>query len=183
MVQICVFGMLFTLLAVSQPVFDVVMGRAQSFHLWFGAVAFVAMAGAMLNARIVLRFGMEKIARLVLWVHVAGTLAYLLALQSGAVALSAPLPFFLWLSLSFASVSMVVGNLNAIALQPMGHLAGTASSVVTAASTVGAGLLAIPASGLFHASQVPVLWAVLAMMLLARLLMAGRLFHTTPQTV
>lgn len=183
LVQICVFGMLFTLLAVSQPVFDLVMGQAAQFHIWFGAVALVAMAGAMLNAKIVVRFGMERIARLVLWVHVAGTLVYIFALQSDAVALADPIPFFLWLSLSFSSVSMVVGNLNAIALQPMGHLAGTASSVVTAASTVGAGVLAIPASGLFHDSQTPVLWAILAMILVARVLMMGRLFRPEPQPV
>lgn len=183
LVQVCVFGMLFTLLAVAQPIFDVVMNRASSFHFWFGAVAFVSMSASMLNARIVVRFGMEQIARVALWLHIAGTLCYLGALQTGLLADTALLPFFLWLAMSFSAVALVAGNLNAVALQPMGHLAGTASSVITAASTVGAGLLAIPASGLFHTSQVPVLWAILVMMLAARLLMMGRLFHNSAQTV
>lgn len=183
MIQVCVFGMLFTLLSVAQPLFDVVLGMADTFHLWLGAIAFIAMLGAMLNAKLVMRYGMQRIARSALLFHVFATALYVGALETNIIATTNLAAVFLWMALSFAMVGMVISNLNAVAMEPMGHLAGTASSVITAAGTVGGGILAVQAGHLFHDSQTPVLIAILAMVLVARLLLAGRVFRPEPTLV
>ena len=58
-------------------------------------------------------------------------------------------------------VGLTIGNLNAIALEPMGHIAGTAASVIGAISTVGSVLLAIPVALSFDGTPLPLAFGVL----------------------
>jgi DHA1 family bicyclomycin/chloramphenicol resistance-like MFS transporter len=44
----------------------------------------------------------------------------------------------------FFQAGLTIGNLNALAMEPMGHIAGTATSIITAVATVGAVLIAVP---------------------------------------
>jgi len=53
------------------------------------------------------------------------------------------------------------GNLNALALEHMGHIAGMAASVVTAISTVGAVLIAAYVGLLFNGTALPIVIATL----------------------
>ena len=63
------------------------------------------------------------------------------------------------------------GNLNAMALQHMGHVAGMAASVVAAVSTIGAVLIAAPVGQLYDGTALPMVLATLACSGLALLLM------------
>ncbi|MFT5007287.1 MAG: DHA1 family bicyclomycin/chloramphenicol resistance-like MFS transporter, partial [Paracoccaceae bacterium] len=47
------------------------------------------------------------------------------------------------------------GNLNALAMEPMGHIAGMASSIVGALSTLGGVLIAIPIGLAFDGTALP----------------------------
>jgi len=62
------FGMLFTMLSLVHPVYDVVFGRAESFPVWFGIVALLAGSGSFLNAKIVVIYGMRRV---VMWMFAA----------------------------------------------------------------------------------------------------------------
>lgn len=54
-----------------------------------------------------------------------------------------------------------MGNLNAMAMEPMGHIAGMAASVIGGVSTVVAALIASPVGLLFDGSVTPLIGAVL----------------------
>ena len=69
---------------------------------------------------------------------------------------------FLWLTSVFFMVGLTIGNLNAIALEPMGHVAGTAASVIGAISTVGSVVLAIPVALSFDGTPLPLAVSILA---------------------
>ncbi|MEM8553936.1 MAG: multidrug effflux MFS transporter [Pseudomonadota bacterium] len=178
-VQCLCYAMLFTMLSVTQPIFDKVLGAADTFHLWFGAVAIVAIGGPLLNSQLVLKHGVHKIVSAVITAQFLSCVIYLIALASGWVAESSIAAFFLWQVMTFSMAGMTLGNLNALALEPMGHIAGTASSVVTAIGTVVAGALAVPASGLFNGSQWPIIWVILGFAVIARILLMNPVFKAS----
>ena len=74
-------------------------------------------------------------------------------------ALAFPL-HILWSVGVFAVMGLTMGNLNAMAMEDLGHIAGFAASVITAASTVLSVLMAVPVGLAFDGTQVPLLMGV-----------------------
>ena len=79
--------------------------------------------------------------------------------------------YLVWTTGIFAQASLTLGNLNALAMEPMGHLAGLTASVAGAVGTVIAVSLAVPIGLLFDGTPRPLVTGTLALALLARLLM------------
>jgi len=149
------FGMLFMEISLIQPVFDKVFDRADTFHFWFAAMALISGAGSLLNARLVMRVGMRRLATLAVGAQVflatGMTLLWLNGLPEG----TGFYIFVAWSTTIFLQISLTLGNLNAITMEPMGHIAGTAASVAGGVSTViGAGLAA-PVGLLFNGTPLP----------------------------
>ncbi len=161
MVLTLVFGILFTTLSVTQPIFDVTFGRADDFHLWFGAIAIVSGSASILNARIVLSLGMRRV---ITWtLGVVGALSILMAMTAMTAADS---PFYFplyvgWVIVLFSCAGLTIGNLNALAMEPLGHLAGLAASVIGSIATVGAVLIAVPVGLAFDGTPLPAAIGVL----------------------
>ncbi len=171
MVQTLSLGMLFTMLTMVQPVYDIIFDRADSFPLWFGLVAVISGTASLLNAAIVVRIGMRRIVTVSLAAQILITGTMLLI--SGW---SLPDPwmfglFVAWQASVFFMVGTTVGNLNAMAMEPMGHIAGMAASVIGAISTVLAAAVAAPVGLLFDGSLVPLAAGLLIMACIAFLLM------------
>ncbi|MDC0656747.1 multidrug effflux MFS transporter [Leisingera sp. SS27] len=171
MVQTLCLGMLFTMLTMVQPVYDIIFDRADSFPLWFGLVAVISGTASLLNAAIVVRIGMRRIVTVSLAAQILITGTMLLI--SGW---SLPDPwmfglFVAWQASVFFMVGTTVGNLNAMAMEPMGHIAGMAASVIGAISTVLAAAVAAPVGLLFDGSLVPLAAGLLIMACIAFLLM------------
>ena len=60
----------------------------------------------------------------------------------------------------FAMAGLTIGNLNALAMEPVGHIAGMAASVTGAIATVGAVLLAAPLGLAFNGTPIPLMIGV-----------------------
>ncbi|UWQ43224.1 multidrug effflux MFS transporter [Leisingera aquaemixtae] len=170
-VQTLCLGMLFTMLTMVQPVYDVIFDRAESFPFWFGFVALMAGTASLLNAAIVVRVGMRRI---VTW----SLAAQMVASAAMLFLSSTPLPggllfglFIAWQTSVFFLAGTTLGNLNAIAMEPMGHIAGMAASVIGAISTVLAAAIAAPVGLLFDGSLLPLGAGLLTMAALAFVLM------------
>lgn len=182
LVQILIFGMLFGNLSTIQPVMDQIFGRGDSFPFWFALIAVFGSMGGYLNARLVMHFGMRRMITFALAGQSLIALTWLLAsfagMGTGPVGFAA---FFLWTLSVFLLVGFAVGNLNALALEPMGHLAGTATSVMTALATVGAALIAVPVTLVFDGvSPRPVVLLLALYALPALALMRGMPRETPP---
>ena len=52
---------------------------------------------------------------------------------------------------------LTIGNLNALALEPMGHIAGMAASVIGAIATVASVALAVPLGLMFDGTAYPLM--------------------------
>lgn len=155
--QALILGGLFAALSSMQGIFAQSFDRAASFPLWFAGIAVGAALGSVLNARFVQRFGMRKMLGWALGVTLAASVLLLLAQ-------ALPLPptvrfagFILWATIAFGGMGMTMGNLTALALEPLGHIAGLASSLITALSTVASVLIAIPVGQAFQGTPVPLL--------------------------
>lgn len=166
------FGQMFALLSSSQQLFTAYGASAGAFPKWFALMALLAGSGSVLNAKFVVHLGMRRIATAAYLMQVicsAVMLALvLLGLPMGGVGFAA---VFLWSVTVFFMAGVTFGNLNALAMQKMGHLAGMTASVVTALSTVGAVLIAAPVGLMFNGSALPIVCATLICSALAWALM------------
>ncbi len=126
------FGCLLAYVASSQQVFVEVYGLGKAFPLAFGAVASTLALASFLNARIVGRLGMRRVSHAAL----AGFVAVALLLAAAQSLGLASLPVFLGLvAAAFFLFGLTAPNFNSLSMEPQGHNAGMASSVVGSLST------------------------------------------------
>jgi MFS transporter, DHA1 family, multidrug resistance protein len=176
-VQALCLGMLFTMLSMVQPVYDVIFGRADSFAMWFGGVALASGSASILNAALVMRVGMRAMVTWSLGVQILLAGAMLAADRGGLPAAWMFYAFVGWQASIFFIAGTTLGNLNAIAMEPMGHIAGMAASVMGGISTVAAAAIAAPVGQLFDGSLLPLIAGVLTLAIIgfALMLHMGRL--------
>ena len=153
-------GMLFTMIVLVQPVYDVVFDKAGSFPFWFMGVALLAGSASYVNARIVGRLGMRTVVTWSLGLQTIGSTLMLLTTQFDLGAAAFPL-FLVWQVTVFFMIGVTMGNLNSIALEPLGHIAGIGASVMGAVSTVLSALIAAPTGLMFNGTIVPLVAGVL----------------------
>ncbi|MEP5152019.1 MAG: multidrug MFS transporter, partial [Planktotalea sp.] len=63
--------------------------------------------------------------------------------------------FILWQTSIFFFAGLVFGNLNALAMEPVGHIAGMAASLIGGMATLLAMLFAVPVGLLFNGTPMP----------------------------
>jgi len=155
-VQTMVFGALFGMLSTTQQVFDVTFDQGANFPLWFGGVALVSGGASIVNATFVARLGMRRIIRVTLATQILLSGGFAAFVGFGIMPESIYFPVFLfWMTSVFFMAGMTIGNLNAIAMEPMGHMAGMAASVTSAIFTVSAVAIAAPIGLAFDGTPLP----------------------------
>lgn len=161
-VQTLTFGMLFATLSSTQQVFDVTYGRGDSFPFWFFGIAVVAASASVLNARLVVRLGMRAMIKGMLGVQVGLSLGMVAAVL---MPLGREVEFFVylfWTTSVFFQMGLTLGNLNALGMEPLGHIAGMAASIIASVATVGAVLIAVPLGLTFDGTPLPLALGVAA---------------------
>lgn len=171
-VQTLIYGALFGTLSSTQQIFAETFGRGPSFPAWFAVIALTSGAASLLNATLVLRLGMRVLVTLALGAQVLFSLAIVLVLARGLMPGWLAFPAYLaWTTGVFIMASLTIGNLNALALEPLGHIAGMAASVNGCIATVLAVLIAAPIGLAFDGTPVPLMGATAVLALLGFALM------------
>ncbi|WP_045389508.1 multidrug effflux MFS transporter [Falsirhodobacter sp. alg1] len=150
------FGCMFSTISTIQPIFEVRFNAADTFPYWFFSVAMTAGAASFLNARIVGRVGMRAVVVSV--VSLQFTISLIMAVTNGFNIMPEALAFpaqIIWTMSIFAMLGLCMGNLNALALEPLGHLAGLGASVAGCIATVMAVLLSLPIGQSFNGTNIP----------------------------
>ena len=163
LVMVLAYSMLLTTIITVQPVFDQAFGRADIFPVSFGVIAILSTSAGFINARLVVRLGMRAMVRAVLGAQIGLAAIMLLASLTLGNSGFAFLVYLVWTFSLFFQTGISLGNLNALALEPLGHIAGTASSVITASATIGSFLLAVPLGQAFDGTVRPIAGGVLVM--------------------
>ncbi len=152
------FALLFALLSSIQQIYGETYGKADSFPFWFLVGGLLSGLGTVFNAVLVMRVGMRRLAMFAFGAQVIISVALLTITRLHVIGPVLPFEvFFLWQVSVFGMAGLTFGNLNALALEPMGHIAGMASSVVTAIATVASVVIAAPIGLAFNGTPNPLL--------------------------
>lgn len=159
--QALTLAALFATLSSTQAIFDLRFDRGAEFPKWFALIALLAGTTSLLNSQIVVRLGMRKVVTRAYVLQVTATLALLAALKLGLVPEALTFAAHLiWTIGVFGIVGLTLGNLNALAMEPLGHIAGLAASVVSALATVVSVALAVPVGLAFDGTVFPLMIGV-----------------------
>lgn len=131
-----------------------------AFPYYFALVALVSAGGGFINARLVMKLGMRKMIAVAFGSQAIFAGAYWLSWQMGVmevVPFGVKVGLFLFWSMTlFFMNGMTMGNTNALAMEPLGHIAGTASSVLGALSIVAGISIAAPIGLAFDGTPRPI---------------------------
>lgn len=132
------FGALFGFINSAQQVYVEIYGLGAWFPVVFAVIASLMAVSNYLNSRLVGAIGMRRLSQ--------GALIGFIAVSTTwfVLSLAGPIPFPIFVTL-FALDMMLFGllgsNFNALAMEPLGHVAGTASSVLGFTQTFGGGVI------------------------------------------
>ena len=131
----CVFGALLGYLNSAQQILQQQYGLGARFPLYFGVLAVSVGGASFLNATLVMRYGMRLLSIWSMWTVWALSVVFLgtAFIFGGHPPLWALMSY---LMLSFFGIGLTFSNLNALAMDPLGHIAGTGAAVVGALATL-----------------------------------------------
>ncbi len=176
-----VFGGMFGYLNSAQQIFADIFAVPKLFPSIFALIAGALGVASLVNSRIVGRLGMRVVSHSALFGYIAVAAVHAAVAYMGFeniwtfVALQAALMF---------CFGLMGANFNALAMEPLGHVAGTASSIQGFVTTTGGALLGFIIGQQFNGSTVPLTLGFLALgisALIATLITErGRLFRPSP---
>lgn len=178
-------GGLYGFVGSAQQIFVERFHTGNRFGLCFAAVAGSMAAAGYVNSRIVERVGMRKVSHGAVIAFVAIAALHLTAALTGFETLAV----FLVLQMALmAAYGLTTSNFNAIAMEPMAAIAGTASSVQGAIAAAGGGLIGAVIGQAYDGTTVPFALGLMltgaASLAIVAVTERGRLFrgfHEPPQ--
>lgn len=166
----CAFGTLMSYIISAQQILQDLYETGTAFVVYFGmSTGFIALA-AVVNARMLNYFSMETVTSVAVALQVIWALIFLAV----HTLLGGMLPLWLWtvfISFTLFLIGMTFGNYNAIALRPLGAIAGIGSAIIASIQTLFSISLATFVGSLFAMSVLPVIVASALFGTLASLLM------------
>jgi MFS transporter, DHA1 family, multidrug resistance protein len=171
------FGGMFGFIVCTQQIFVGVYGLGPLFPVAFAAIAAIMAVAQFINSRIVKRIGTRRVSHFSLLVYIGCGLAML------GLSLSGQLSFWVFYGLLgvmqffFASAS---SNMNSLAMEPLGVVAGTAAATFGFLQTVGGAVIGTFIGQQFNGTLTPnaLAWVLMGTLVLICVLVAerGRLF-------
>ena len=130
-------------LSSAPQMFEEGYGVRDLFVAWFAILALVIGAASIVNGRLVMRYGMRRLSAIAATaIALVSTAAWL-----GLFSVDGLFPFWLFMAyflFVFMCVGLLFGNLNALAMEPLGHIAGVGAAVVASLAT----LISVPLGGI-----------------------------------
>lgn len=135
-----VTGSFMVYLSTAQQIFQTQYNLKEQFPLIFAGLSIAIGSATFLNASLVLKYGMEKMVTAALISFFSVSLLYIvLFLDTANPSIGILLTFF---GLQFFAIGFLFGNLRALAMEPIGHIAGIGAAITGFLST----MMAVPIS-------------------------------------
>lgn len=172
-----IFGALFAYVASSEQLFREVFGMGETFVLWFAGIAGALSVSNFMNSRIVERLGMRRVSHTVLLGFIVLASANVLVMATAGEKLVYFYPLF---ALTFACFGMIGANFSALAMDPLGKIAGTGSAAYGFMTTTVASFFGWMVASRFDGSVVPLMEGYVGLGILCLVIVLiterGRLF-------
>lgn len=167
-----VFASFISYLGTSQQIFAEQYAQGEWFAVWFGVFA-IAIAFAMIfNGRMVMRHGMRLLSK---WA-VRGCIVFSAIFLVVALNYAGHPPLWtlgLYLFSTFFCSGILFGNYNAMAMEPVGHIAGMAAAISGTLSTLVALSIGTWFGQQYDGTVMPLVYAFLSMSVAALLVSEG----------
>lgn len=147
------FGSFVGYLNSSQQIFQDLFQTGELFTLYFGLLAVVFGAASLVNSRLVQKWGMQRLSDNAVWGIIVSSALFL------ALHLAADIQlwmFLLYAAILFFSFGLVFGNINALAMEPMGHVAGIAAAIIGSVSSIMSMLIGTVIGQMYNGTLIPV---------------------------
>lgn len=129
------FGAIIAFVSLSQQIFVDGFGAGDRFTTLFAICAGAMGTASFLNSRLVERLGTRLISQSAVLALIVLSIAHLLYIESGAESLWS---YVFFQALSMTCIGLCGANFGSMAMEPVGHIAGTASSVQGFITSIGA---------------------------------------------
>ena len=172
---------LFGFINSAQQIFGVAFGLPRLFTTVFALIALFMALSSLLNARIVGRLGTRRVSHLALVGYLVACIVHAAVATAGYETIWS---FAILQAIKMFAFGLVVSNFGSLAMGPLGHLAGTASSIQGFVTTLGGALLGFAIGQQFDGTTVPMTLGFaatgLAALVFVVLAERGRLFQRAP---
>ena len=129
------FGGIIAFVSSAQQIFVDEFGAGRRFTLLFAICAFSMGVASFANSRLVERLGTRLISQTAVLALIALSVVHLIVIQAGQETLTS---YMILQALSMTCIGLCGSNFGAMAMEPVGHIAGTASSIQGFIGSVGA---------------------------------------------
>jgi MFS transporter, DHA1 family, multidrug resistance protein len=148
-----IFGALFGFINSAQQIYVGIYGLGVWFPVVFAGVAGMMSIASFANSKLVVRLGMRRLSHAAVLGFIASSAVMATLAYFGPV----PLPLFLGLfALAMICFGAIGSNFNSIAMEPLGHMAGTASSAQGFFQTIGGALVGAAIGQQFDGTVLPI---------------------------
>jgi len=145
-------GCLFGYITSSEQLFVDVYNLGPAFPLAFASIAIAISAGTFLNSRLVVRHGMRRLSHIMI---IGFTIAALVLAGIAQLGWATFPVFTIMLAITFAMFGFIASNFNALAMEPMGKVAGSASAIYGAVTATGGAIFGALIGRAFDGTVVP----------------------------
>ena len=129
-----IFGALVGYLSSIQAIFQVQYQVGVKFAFYFGVIALAIGLATLINSKLVMRLGMHFLCRWALICMTSVSMIFYLYTWAWAIQPNLWL-LIVYFSVCFFCIGILFGNLNALAMEPLGHIAGIGSAVIGSLGT------------------------------------------------
>lgn len=172
-------GSFISYLASAQQLFGQEYNLTDSFAIYFSFMALVFGLASFFNGKVVVKKGMQYLVYRAFSLLALSSITFLLIVLNDNY-----LPPLSWTTgyfvIVFACVGVLFGNLNALAMEPLGHLAGFGAAVVGACSTLIAVSIAMFIGEMYDGSVLPLVIGFTCCSILAGIVVCAIERHRTP---
>ena len=149
-----IFGAFVGYLSTAQQFFHDIYGITDMFPFYFATLALAIGLSSYINGRLVVKIGMRPLSSYALRSLTLLSFTYFLfaAYVGGAPELWLNMAYFIG---AFLSIGILFANFNALAMEPLGHIAGVGAAVVGSISTLISVLLGWFIGQMFDATVLP----------------------------
>ncbi|RXZ35706.1 multidrug effflux MFS transporter [Sphingomonas desiccabilis] len=172
------FGGILAFVSSAQQIFVDEFGAGERFTLLFALCAFAMGVASFANSRLVERLGTRLISQSAVLALITLSVVHVIVIEAGLETLTS---YIVFQALSMTCIGLCGSNFGAMAMEPVGHIAGTASSLQGFITSLGAVVVSLAIGQSYSGTTLPLavgyLGIGLALIAIIYVIEGGQLFR------